>query len=134
MLKLRPDLLNLTWQKSFCFLPRVKLETCLRWVVLANVSSPSSHLRCSKGFGLCRLLSNQSVKLAGIEYPKKVLLQLLQGQIVGASCPELSWLLYHLYGIPCPTTGIGCTEVGFIVYLSDPLLNHCFSLLVCHIA
>lgn len=95
------------------FLPRVKHETCLRWVVLANVSSPSSHLRCSKGFGLCRLLSNQSVKLAGIEYPKKVLLQLLQRQIVGASCPELSWLLYHIYGIPCPTSAARRMALGF---------------------
>ena len=78
-----------------------------------NVSSPSSHLVCSKGFGLCRLLSNQSVKLAGIEYPKKVLLQLLQGQIVGASCPELSWLLYHIYGIPCPTSAARRMALGF---------------------
>ena len=101
---------------------------------LANVSSPSSHLRCSKGFCLCRLLPNQSVKLAGIEYPKKVLLQLLQWQIVGASCSELPRLLYHIDGIPCPTSGIGSTKDGFRVYLCDPSLNHGFSLLVCHIA
>ena len=134
MLKFRPCLLNLTRQKSFCFLPRVNLETCLRWVVLANVSSPSSHLRYSKGFCLCRLLPNQPVKFIGIEYPKKVLLQQLQWQIVGASCTELSRLHYHIDGIPCPTSGIGSTKDGFRVYLSAPLLNHRFSLLVGHIA
>lgn len=57
------------------FFAKGKSQNLFEEGYLANVSSPSSHLRCSKGFGSCRLLPNQPVKLIGIEYPKKVLLQ-----------------------------------------------------------
>ena len=64
------------------------------------------------------------VELIGIENAQQVLLQLLQWQIVRASCPELSWCWHYIDGIPCPTSGIGSTKDGFRVYLCHPTLNH----------
>ena len=76
--------------------------------------------------------SHPLIELIGIEHPQKVLLQLLQWQVVSASYAILSWWRYNIDGISWPTPGICCPKDGFGVYFFHPSLYHSFSLLACH--